>query len=171
LRQVEFQEQRLQREQERIQQRIAEYEQKLANTALRQQELQVRSRDYESTKQNYASLLAGHMQAKVAENLEKRQKAEQFKVLDPALLPTQPWKPDRRKILMLGLVLGLGVGCGAVYLAESLDRSFHDPDDLKQATALPVLAIVPLLPTASERAVPHRQQRRLPGTSGRRWQV
>lgn len=162
LRQLDFQEQRLQRNRERIQQQSAAYEHKLANAALRQQELQVHSRDYESTKQNYASLLAGHMQAKVAENLEKRQKAEQFKVLDPALLPVQPWKPDRRKILMMGLVLGLGVGCGAVVLAEYLDRSFHDPEDLRQSIDLPVLAIIPLFPAAGEQSMSPRTSRLLP---------
>ena len=129
------------------------------------------SRDYENTKQNYSSLLAGHMQAKVAENLEKRQKAEQFKVLDPALLPVEPWKPDRRKILLMGLVLGLGVGCGAVVLAEYLDRSFHDPEDLKQSTDLPVLVMVPLLPSAGERSIPQRKQRLLPGMPRGRWRA
>jgi uncharacterized protein involved in exopolysaccharide biosynthesis len=171
LRQTELQEQRLQREQAYTQQQIAEYARKIANTAIREQELMVLSRDYESTKQNYASLLAGHMQAKVAENLEKRQKAEQFKVLDPALLPTNPWKPERRKILLVGLVLGFGVGCGAVLLVEYLDRSFHDPEDLKQSIDLPVLTIVPLLPSGGEQLVPQRKPRLLPETFVGHWRV
>jgi hypothetical protein len=134
---------------------MAEYEQKITNGALREQELMVLTRDYESTRRNYDSLLAGQMQAKVAENLEKRQKAEQFKVLDPAPVPTIPWKPDRYKLLMLGLVAGFGVGCGALVLAEYLDRSFHDIEELKQLTSLPVLATIPLVMTTAEQ----RQQR------------
>src|SRR5262249_22680073 len=139
-----------------LRQRIAAYEQKIANTALREQELMVLSRDYESTRRNYDALLAGEMQAKVAENLEKRQKAEQFRVLDPAQLPTRPWRPERLKILAMGLVLGLGMGCGAVFVTEYLDRSFHNPEDLKQVITLPVLVSIPLLVTSAE-----QQKRRL----------
>jgi polysaccharide chain length determinant protein (PEP-CTERM system associated) len=153
--QTDLQIQKFFREQERILKQIAAYEQMVANSAQREQELMVLTRDYESTRQNYTSLLQRQMRAREAENLEKRQKAERFKVLDPASAPTKPWGPDRRKLLMMGLALGLGLGCGATFLAEYLDRSFRDPEEIKQVTGLPVLAAVPLLITAAE-----EQQRR-----------
>jgi polysaccharide chain length determinant protein (PEP-CTERM system associated) len=148
--QVDLEVEKLRLQQESVREQIAAYEKKVANAAQREQELQVLTRDYESTQKNYASLSERQMQAKIAENLEKRQKAEQFQVLDPAPMPTKPWKPDRFRILIMGLMLGLGVGCGAVFLAENLDRSFHDPEDLKQFTTLPVLVSIPLLTTAAE---------------------
>ena len=117
------------------------------------------SRDYESTRKNYDSLLARRQQAQMAENLEKRQKSEQFRVLDEARLPTQPWKPQRAKMLLAGLGLGLAVGGGAVGLAVVLDQTFHDPDDLEQYTALPVLATIPLLMTPVEQHQQRRQRR------------
>jgi hypothetical protein len=152
IRQIEIQEQRLEQEQADIRQQIPEYEQKVTHAVLREQELAVLTRDYESTRKNYETLLAGHMQAKSAENLERRQKSEQFRVLDPAPLPLKPWKPNRLGILMMGLALGVAVGGGAVYLAEYLDRSIRDPEDLKQISGLPVLATIPLvLTTAAQR--------------------
>ena len=144
-------------QQENVQKQIAVYEKKVANAAVREQDQRLLMRDYDSTLQNYSSLLERQMQAQIAENLEKRQKAEQFTVLDSARLPTQPWAPERRKLLAMGLGLGLAVGCGAVYLAESLDRSFRDPEDLKQFTSLPVLATIPLIETAAKQ---HRQRLR-----------
>jgi polysaccharide chain length determinant protein (PEP-CTERM system associated) len=158
LQQIELQIQRLQREQANSRTHIAEYEQKIANSAQREQALMVLTRDYESTRQDYASLLERQMRAKLAENLEKRQKAEQFKVLDPARSPTRPWKPDRLKLFMMGLVLGLGVGGGAVFLAEYQDRSFRNSAELKQYTALPVLATIPLMMTVSEQHVRRRKK-------------
>jgi polysaccharide chain length determinant protein (PEP-CTERM system associated) len=152
IRQIDIQEQRLEQEQADIRQQIPEYEQKVTHAVLREQELAVLTRDYESTRKNYETLLAGHMQAKSAENLERRQKSEQFRVLDPAPLPLKPWKPNRLGILMMGLALGVAVGGGAVYLAEYLDRSIRDPEDLKQISGLPVLATIPLvLTTAAQR--------------------
>jgi polysaccharide chain length determinant protein (PEP-CTERM system associated) len=150
IRQADFQEQKLLRDKESLRRQLNEYEEKITNAPLREQELMILTRDYESTRKNYDSLLAGQMQAKVAENLEKRQKAEQFKVLDPAPLPILPWKPDRRKFLIMALVLGFGAGCGAVCLAEYLDSSFHDLEELKQVTALPVLAVIPFVTSAAE---------------------
>ena len=60
------------------------------------------ARDYNISKTNYESLLAKRLNAKMSENLEKRQKGEQFKVLDPANLPRNPSEPNRSKIILIG---------------------------------------------------------------------
>ena len=141
---------KLRQQQAHIQEQIAAYEKQVAAASRREQELLVLSRDYESTRKNYDSLLAGRQRAQIAENLEKRQKAEQFRVLDEARLPTKPWKPKRAMILLAGMGAGLAVGAGAIALAAYLDQAFHDPEGLEQFTALPVLATIPLLITTVE---------------------
>ena len=55
-----------------------------------EQELQKLQRDYASMQGNYQSLLEKQLSAKLAENLEARQKGEQFRVIDPANLPVSP---------------------------------------------------------------------------------
>jgi hypothetical protein len=140
----------LYKEKAQIQKQIIDYEQKITNSYKRELELRVLTRDYESTKQNYESLLARQLQAQVAENLEERQKSEQFMVLDPARLPTKPWKPNRPKILMMGLVLGLAVGGGLVLLAETLNRPFHSTAEFKQFSTFPVLSTIPLVVTVGK---------------------
>ena len=157
--QIDLEEGKVRQQQANIQEQIAAYEKKILNASRREQEFLVLSRDYESTRKNYDSLLARRQQAQIAENLEKRQKSEQFRVLDEARLPTKPWKPKRLKILMAGMGLGLAVGVGAVVLAASLDHAFHDPDDVEQYTALPVLATVPFLMTTAEQRQQCRQRR------------
>jgi polysaccharide chain length determinant protein (PEP-CTERM system associated) len=147
---IDLEVQRLQSQQDNLQRDRAAYEKKVANATQREQELHVLTRDYESTRQNYASLLDRRMHAQIAENLEKRQKAEQFKVLDAAGLPTKPWAPNRLKLLAMGLVLGIAVGGGAVFAVEYLDHSFRDPEDLKHYTGLPLLATIPFVLTAAE---------------------
>jgi succinoglycan biosynthesis transport protein ExoP len=153
--QIDQEEGKLRQQQTNIQEQIAAYEKKVANVSRREQELLVLSRDHESIRSNYNSLLARLQQAQVAENLEKRQKAEQFRVLDEARMPTQPWKPKRSRILLAGLGLGLAAGVGAVFLAARLDQAFHAPEDLEQFTALPVLATVPFLMSTVEQ---HKQR-------------
>jgi len=153
--QIDLEEGKLRQQQANIQEQTAAYEKKVANASRREQEFLVLARDYESTRKNYDSLLARQQQAQIAENLEKRQKSEQFRVLDEARMPTKPWKPQRSKILLVGMGLGLAVGMAAVVLAAYLDQAFHDPEDLEQFTALPVLATIPLLMTTVEQ---HKQR-------------
>jgi polysaccharide chain length determinant protein (PEP-CTERM system associated) len=155
LEQIDLEEGKLRQQQANIQEQIVAYERKVANAAQREQELLVLTRDYDSTRKNYDSLLARRQQAQIAENLEKRQKSEQFRVLDEARIPTKPWKPQRFKILLAGMGLGLAVGVSAVFLAVYLDQSFYDLEDLEQFTNLPVLATIPLLITT----VDQRKQR------------
>jgi succinoglycan biosynthesis transport protein ExoP len=84
--------------------------------------------------------------------------ARQLNVLTPAGLPGQPSSPDRARYLLMGLLLGLVLGAGAVVLRESLDRQVAEPEDVGRALALPVLGAVPsedpqrLLPM---RSAPH----------------
>ncbi len=108
-----------------------------------EQKMAVLMRDYENTRTNYQSLLNKKLDAQLAESLEKRQKGEQFRILDPANLPVKPFKPNRPKIALAGLAIGLGGGFGFVFLLESIDASFRKPEDVYNAVGLPVLASVP----------------------------
>jgi polysaccharide chain length determinant protein (PEP-CTERM system associated) len=157
--QIEQEEEKLRQQQANVQAQIAAYEKRLANTFQRAQEMSVLTRDYETTQKNYDSLLARRQQAQVAENLEKRQKSEQFRVLDEARIPTKPWKPKRFQILLQGIGLGLAVGGGAICLVAYLDQTFYDLEALEQFTALPVLATIPVLITPLEQRKQRRKRR------------
>jgi capsular polysaccharide biosynthesis protein len=81
----------------------------------------------------------------MAENLERKQQGEQFKVLDPARIPEKPFKPDRNRILLMGAVIGLMSGLGLAWFRESLDRSFHTVQDVEVYLGIPVIATIPSL--------------------------
>ena len=121
------------------------YQRRIEDTPKREQELTLLTRDYDLMKTNYQSLLDKKIQAQMAENLERRQQGEQFKILDPARLPVNPIKPDRNKILLIGCVIGLAAGLGLAWFRESLDQSFHTVLDVESYLELPVLATIPNL--------------------------
>ncbi|HXN05955.1 MAG TPA: Wzz/FepE/Etk N-terminal domain-containing protein, partial [Nitrospiria bacterium] len=89
---------------------IRRLEKMVDQTPVREQEVEVLLRDYENTKKGYQSLLDKKLNAELSENLEKRQKGEQFRILDPANLPQRPSKPD--EIRLFGLCLGTGFAGG-----------------------------------------------------------
>jgi len=100
-------------------------------------------REYASTKQTYENLLKKSQSAQQSENLEKRQKGEQFKVIDPARTPEKPFSPDVPKTLLVTLFAAFGAGFGLAFLREQMDRSFHDAGDIEIALGLKVLATIP----------------------------
>ncbi|MHB8481179.1 MAG: GumC family protein [Nitrospiria bacterium] len=124
---------------------IRQLEKDVEQTPLREQEMEVLSRDYENTKKAYQTLLDKKLNAELSGNLEKRQKGEQFRILDYANLPDKPFKPDRNRLIGLCLGSGLGVGLGMVLLMEFLNTSFKKPEEIEQELGLNVLVGVPLL--------------------------
>jgi uncharacterized protein involved in exopolysaccharide biosynthesis len=57
-------------------------------------------RDYDNILATHNSLLARKLEAEIAVNMERKQKGEQFRVLDSARLPEKPIKPDMKKLFV-----------------------------------------------------------------------
>ncbi len=70
--------------------RIIEYQGKIDVVPERESELVELTRDYETMKEAYTSLLSKKEDSKLAANLERGQIGEQFRILDPASLPSAP---------------------------------------------------------------------------------
>jgi polysaccharide chain length determinant protein (PEP-CTERM system associated) len=144
--------QSLRRRRERTIELIKQFETRVEDTFANEQNLLNLARDYETSQRNYQGLLDKLLNAKISENLEKRQKGEQFRILDPANFPEKPYKPDRRKIILLGSLLSAGIGVGIVLLREYLGPAYRKPEDFHGIVGLPVLATIPR--TAQERNRP-----------------
>ena len=124
--------------------RIEWYQKKVADTPKREQELLTIQRDYDNLQEQYNSLLNRKLEADIAVSMEKKQKGEQFRVIDVAKIPTIPVEPDIRKIILLGLVFGLCLGFGMGYLREMIDTSFKTPEEIEKELKLPVLISMPI---------------------------
>lgn len=127
---------------------IKEYQDRVERAPTREQEMMILVRDYENTKRNYEALLDKQLNARVSENLEKRQKGETFRILDPANLPEKPEKPDVLMIMLAGLAVGCGVGYGIAFSLEQWAPPFRRPEEVESILGLPVLATIPVLQSA-----------------------
>jgi hypothetical protein len=137
-------------EDKRLRAGITTYQARVENVPRREQEFRELSRDYESTRALYESLLKRFEEAQLAESMEQRQKGEQFRVLDPAVPNPAPAAPNRVRWLVIALVGSLGLAVGAVVLAEQVDTSFHTVDDLRAFSAVPVLVSIPRIMTRAD---------------------
>lgn len=127
----------------RLAEHIKEFENRVEQTPSREQELMILIRDYQNMQKNYQALLDKRLNAHVAENLEKRQKGEQFRVLDPANLPTSPEKPNRLMIMLLGLLGGCGLGVGSAIALEQLNPTYKRREEIEMLPGIRVLAAIP----------------------------
>ena len=138
--------QTLERDVNELQGQVYLYKQRIENTPRREQDLLGLRRDYENIKTSYNSLLGRKIEADIAVNMERKQKGEQFRVVDPAQVPQRPVAPDVRKLFMLTLALGLGIGGGLAFLVEFVLRpAYRQPEEIETQFGLPVITSIPRL--------------------------
>ena len=138
-------------EQERLKVQIQTLQRRVENEPTRESELIGLTRDYDTSKATYQSLLARREEAGIAADLERQQVGQQFKTLDPARLPEKPSGPNRQRINLIAAGVGLALGLGLTVLLEIRDQSFRNAVEIVPVLSLPVLASVPAIMTRTER--------------------
>lgn len=127
------------------------YQQRVEETPKREQELLSLQRDYGNIQDGYSSLLNRKLEAELSVNMEKKQKGEQFRILDHARLPEKPISPDVKKLLIFSLAAGLGCAGGIIFLFEAFEGSVRSNADIEKKLGLPILAAVPQLKKSGDR--------------------
>ena len=128
-----------------IEKEIKIYQARIEITPKREQELMSLTRDYNNILESYNSILNRKLEAEIAVNMEKKQKGEQFRIIDPAKMPEKPISPNMKKLFLLFLAAGLGSGGGIIFLIDFMDTKFKSKDEVETFTGLPVLATVPVV--------------------------
>ncbi|MDX9785246.1 MAG: GNVR domain-containing protein [Desulfobacterales bacterium] len=124
-------------------QKIDDYQKRVENTPKREEELLSIKRDYENVKGIYESLLKRKLEAEISVNMEKKQKGEQFRIIDPARLPEKPISPNMPRLFIMTLAAGLGLGGGLIFLIEFLNTTYRNKEDIESTLNVPVLAAIP----------------------------
>lgn len=144
-------------EQDRLAKQAAEYQTKLARIPVNEQQISDLERDYQISKDHYKQLLQNQLSAQTATQLEIRQKAEKFSVLDPAQPAERPSRPNRRLIDIAGSLGGLALGLLLAIGTEFFGPSITAPEQMVAASGLPVLEIIPTIQTRSSKRVQRRR--------------
>ena len=67
------------------------------------------------------------------------------RIVDPAVIPTQPIKPKKSLIIVLAGLLSGMLAVFLILLLNALNNTFKSTDEIEMATNLPVLGVVPLI--------------------------
>jgi polysaccharide biosynthesis transport protein len=144
---------RLTDDQKRITEQMRSYRAKVDAVPVREQQMAELNRNYSVSKEHYQSLLDKTFSAGMAADLEKKQQAEHFTILDLAQVPEKPFKP-RRSLMLLAAFLGaLSTSLGLAYVKDMLSGTVKIERELKAMLPanVPLLAAVPKLRAAEDR--------------------
>jgi polysaccharide biosynthesis transport protein len=111
------------------------------NLPLREQQITSVTRDYEISKNHYQSLLDKKLAAEMAADMERRQKAERFTIIETARIPEKPIRPNRRALFLGACAAGLFL---AMFVAAAVElRNNTLLGEWELPPGIPVLARVP----------------------------
>src|SRR6266702_840312 len=96
-------------------------------------------REAEANKQLYEGLLTKLKEAGISAGL----RSSNIRVVDPAMIPPSPARPNKTRNIALAFLLGLVGGIGLALLREYMDNTVKTPDDVEMLARLPSLAVVP----------------------------
>ena len=130
--------------------KLDEYERRLAAAPAVERDYRALARDLDNAQLKYQQIRAKQSDVQISENLETERKGERFTMIEPPLPPEKPISPNRVLILVMGFVLSLGAGLGAVVLKDSLDPSIRGINDVRRLLTVPPLAAIPNIVTAAE---------------------
>jgi succinoglycan biosynthesis transport protein ExoP len=126
------------------------YRQRLEDAPKVEQAYLSLTRDYQNAAAKHQEVMNKILEARIAEGMEEHQKGEKFTLIDPATYPETPVSPKRWLIVLAGLIMGLGSGCGTVALTEHLDHSVKSPDELASLTGMPLLGSIARIRTKED---------------------
>jgi capsular exopolysaccharide synthesis family protein len=95
--------------------------------------------EVESNRTLYDSLLKKFKEALVLASM----RGSNIRIVDEALVPDRPARPQVLLNLLLGVTLGLLCGIGSAFAAESLDQTIGTAEEAEEVTGVPVLGAVP----------------------------
>ncbi len=118
--------------------------------------LRTLNREYDGLRDEFQRSRSKLSSAATGEELELKQQAERFDVVEQATVPEQPKSPNRPLIMMAGAVGGVGLGLALIFVLELMNQAIRRPSELGRIDIVPI-AVVPYVFTERE----SRARRRL----------
>jgi tyrosine-protein kinase Etk/Wzc len=138
----------LAKQQETLAQQLALDESKLRKLPKAERDLARLTRVSNVNAGIYTFLLQKHEEARLA----RAATVSNIQIVDSAITPGAPLKPDKPKNLLLGFLVGCLLGVGLAFFLEYLDDTIKDADEAKRVMGLPLLAVIPHIPGIEPKA-------------------
>lgn len=132
---------------EAISKTIKEYEKRLEKLPEKELQLARLERAVKVSENIYLLLLEKYQEARINEVME----LGNMRIIDDALAPEDPIKPNKKLNLAIGGILGLMLGVMLVFFMEYMDNTIKTTDDIERYLGLPVLGLIPKVTLKTKR--------------------
>lgn len=100
------------------------------------------TRDYQVNREIYQDLLRRRENARVSMDLNQSQQDQTFKIQEPAFIPLQPSGLRFLHFVVGGIIFGIAIPLGLIYLVVTADPRIRDETVLTSSTQFPVMGVV-----------------------------
>ena len=107
------------------------------------QDTQIISISVQDTNPKKARDIANEIPKVFEKEVKRITKANDIQVIDKAILPENPIKPNKMMNVAIAAVLGMMIGLFIVFLLEYLDNKIKTPQDVEKHLDLPILGVIP----------------------------
>jgi uncharacterized protein involved in exopolysaccharide biosynthesis len=109
--------------------------------AINRKQLQytILERNVETNQRLHDTLLAKLKEADITDTMV----ISNIRIVEDAIKPGSPFKPNKKRNLLLSIIVGLMIGVGLAFLRENFDRTMHTEEDVQRVLGLTVLSVIP----------------------------
>ena len=120
---------------------VEDYNTSMARLPDTEVELARLTRNFTINEKIYSMLIEKFEDAKIVE----KSKIGNVRIIEEALTPIKPIKPNEKMNMLIAIVLGAGLGFGAALLLHSLDAKIRTFDDVRKFIGLQILGTIPFI--------------------------
>ncbi len=128
-----------------VQKKLNETEQRILKSPEVEKVYKDLLRDYDNMQNKYRDIKNKELEARISQNLEAEKKGERFTLLEPALFPDKPSKPNRSKLYKLVLIAAFGLGIVVVFALEQINPVVRGEGEIESITGELPLIIIPYI--------------------------
>jgi len=133
---------------------MADFEKESMETNKKELSYTILKRNVEMNQRLYDTILSRLKEVDITGNID----VSNIRIAEKAVLPKVPISPNRKRSLMLGIIVGLMIGLGLSFGREYLDRSLRTEEDVRRYLDLPVLAVIPMADQATDKSYGNQKE-------------
>lgn len=123
--------------------RLDQLQKRVEATPMVEREYQTITRDLTLARTKYDDLLKSRMDAELTAAAIEGGRSDELRIVQPPAEPSDPAKPRRLAIAIVGIVLAFVIALAAVVMTEAMDQTVRGSRDIRKVLAVAPLAVIP----------------------------
>lgn len=124
----------------------------MARAPLVERDLAILQRDYDAARTRYDDLRARQLSAQALERLQSAEESGGFTLLEAPLLPEDPIKPNRKKIVAMGFFMALAGAAVITALLEKLFSRVRGSEAVRVITGMQPMVSIPHIESSTSQS-------------------